>query len=728
MREAGPRGRTPALLSILPLVLIAAPLATGIPGELSPGAVQGSLLSIELAEARGAHEGGQAILDGLRHPAAEVRARAARAAGRWGAAGWEGARGPEAGAAAGGVLPREAGPLPPLAAMVRRDADPRARAEAVFALGQIGDPSSSAVLSAVTLDPSPSIRARALEALGKISGTPPGLLARSLGDPDPDPRGAAALALARLPGGAPTAGGPGDEGESLARTLAERLEKERDAQVRWKLAYLLSRRPELLLHREVRDRLLASLQSPSFLEAAFAAEAFGAAASRLPDLPPEPSPVEALERSASDRRQFWIARAASVRALSDLLPGKTIPGAAEPTPPCPLGPAAGQALLRLAGSPQLALEIHHFRRAVIAGLGKAGAPGAAPLSRMVETGVGGDLEAAIRAAGPFPDLVEAAGRRLRAMGDDPPERLRAALAAARSSAGDPGAFLADSSPRVRAAAVLAAGHPSKEVLVRALSDPDPAVRGAAAERIASGEGDAGTEDLARALGDAPAGEFWEVRAALVSALARKGDLSALRAALRDPHPTVARRAREALARAGEPPSGAGWEPPPPAAGERGPEFFSAALAGLRRDPRALIEVRGRGEVRLDLLVGEAPQTVAAFVRLARSGFYDGLSFHRVVTNWVVQGGDPRGSGYGGAGFSLRDETGPEPFLRGSVGIAKLDADDGSSQFFITHLPAPRLDGRFTLFARVIDGMEVVDRIEEGDAIGSIRIEGWRTSR
>jgi cyclophilin family peptidyl-prolyl cis-trans isomerase len=138
-------------------------------------------------------------------------------------------------------------------------------------------------------------------------------------------------------------------------------------------------------------------------------------------------------------------------------------------------------------------------------------------------------------------------------------------------------------------------------------------------------------------------------------------------------------------------------------------------------------VAERGEVRLEILVDDAPLAGASFLALARKGFYDGLTFHRVVPNWVVQGGDPRGDGWGDAGFALPDEPGPRPFLRGSVGIAKLDRNDGGCQFFITHLPAPRLDGRFTLFAQVIEGMDVVDRIEEGDVIESIRIDAWPPS-
>jgi cyclophilin family peptidyl-prolyl cis-trans isomerase/HEAT repeat protein len=702
--------RDRALAIALALIPIAgsADLA-GEPPPETPRAIQGALLAIELAEARGGPEDARPILDGLRNPEAGVRARAARAAGRWGAERWGRAPSRGAGSAAGSGVDPARDPLFLLQEVARGDADGKARVEAIFALGQIGDLASAADLSALTLDPVPVIRARALEALAKLPGASPAPIVRFLADPFPEVRGAAALALARILG--PAAGSRGGEiapgeGEGpLAALFAERLVQEVEATVRWKLAYLASRRPELLLRPEVRSRLLLAPGSPNFLEAAFAAAALAA-----PRVPRDAPLAEALENAAASPAQFWIARVECVRAISTL----------EAT-----GPGPGDGLLRLAESPGFPGQIHHLRRAVLSGLGRPGGDRAtALLLKVIEGGDGGDLEAAIGASGGQPELLAAAAKRLERSGGDRQDRLRAALAAARCQAGDPSAFLGDPSPRVRAAAVEAAGHPSKEAMARALADPAVAVRGAAAERIAAGEADVESEDLARAYRESRAADFWEVRAALVTALARKGDLPALRAAANDPHPTVARRAREALVKAGETPPAAD-APLPDRSSPASPEFFDSRRAGLSRNPRAFIDVRGRGEVRFDLLLDEAPQTVAAFVRLARKGFYDGLTFHRVVSNWVVQGGDPQGTGFGDAGFRLRDETGPEPFLRGSVGIAKLDRDDGSCQFFITHLPAPRLDGRYTLFARVIEGMEVVDRIEAGDVIGSIRIEGWK---
>ncbi len=100
--------------------------------------------------------------------------------------------------------------------------------------------------------------------------------------------------------------------------------------------------------------------------------------------------------------------------------------------------------------------------------------------------------------------------------------------------------------------------------------------------------------------------------------------------------------------------------------------------------------------------------------LARKGFFNGLQIHRVVPNFVVQDGDPRGDGEGGPGYTIRDELNERPYLRGTVGMALDWRDTGGSQFFITHSPQPHLDARYTVFGHVVNGMEVVDRIQQGD--------------
>ena len=117
----------------------------------------------------------------------------------------------------------------------------------------------------------------------------------------------------------------------------------------------------------------------------------------------------------------------------------------------------------------------------------------------------------------------------------------------------------------------------------------------------------------------------------------------------------------------------------------------------------------------------APLTVLHFLSLVKDKYYDGLSFHRVVPNFVVQGGDPRGDGSGGPGYMIRCEYSNAPYRRGTVGIATSGKDTGGSQWFVTLSPQPHLEGRYTVFAEVTSGMEVVDEIVPGDIIQSITI-------
>jgi cyclophilin family peptidyl-prolyl cis-trans isomerase len=129
----------------------------------------------------------------------------------------------------------------------------------------------------------------------------------------------------------------------------------------------------------------------------------------------------------------------------------------------------------------------------------------------------------------------------------------------------------------------------------------------------------------------------------------------------------------------------------------------------------------QGDIVLELKVNEAPGAVANFVSLARQHFYDSLYFHRVVPNFVAQGGDPRGDGSGSAPYTLRSEFGDLRYQEGSLGLASAGKDTESCQFFITHAPTPHLDGRYTIFAQVVKGLEVVYRLEIGDRILGVEL-------
>ena len=151
-----------------------------------------------------------------------------------------------------------------------------------------------------------------------------------------------------------------------------------------------------------------------------------------------------------------------------------------------------------------------------------------------------------------------------------------------------------------------------------------------------------------------------------------------------------------------------------------PELITPSVS-----PHVFIDT-DRGTIQFELAVNEAPLTADNFMRLARSGFYNGLLVHRVVPNYVVQTGDPRSDSEGGPGYTIRDELSPMPYLRGTVGMALDWADTGGSQFFITTTPQPQLDGRYPAFGRVIGGMDIVDQLQPGDVIRQIRV--WDGTR
>ncbi|MGB3392719.1 MAG: peptidylprolyl isomerase [Stenotrophomonas sp.] len=132
----------------------------------------------------------------------------------------------------------------------------------------------------------------------------------------------------------------------------------------------------------------------------------------------------------------------------------------------------------------------------------------------------------------------------------------------------------------------------------------------------------------------------------------------------------------------------------------------------------------RGLIKVELFADKAPLTVANFVNLAKRGFYDGLSFHRVIADFMVQGGCPEGSGRGGPGYRFEDETNNGVrHERGVLSMANAGPNTNGSQFFITHIKTDWLDGKHTVFGKVLEGLDVVDAIQQGDAINKITLEG-----
>jgi cyclophilin family peptidyl-prolyl cis-trans isomerase/HEAT repeat protein len=149
--------------------------------------------------------------------------------------------------------------------------------------------------------------------------------------------------------------------------------------------------------------------------------------------------------------------------------------------------------------------------------------------------------------------------------------------------------------------------------------------------------------------------------------------------------------------------------------------YKRALARAGRSVRALVTT-SKGSFTIELLPEAAALTVDNFVQLAQRGYFRNITFHRVVPNFVIQGGDPRGDGNGGPGYSIRCEVNQVLYDRAAVGMALSGKDTGGSQWFVTHAPQPHLDGGYTVFGHVVMGMDVVDKIVRGDVIQSIVIK------
>ncbi len=136
--------------------------------------------------------------------------------------------------------------------------------------------------------------------------------------------------------------------------------------------------------------------------------------------------------------------------------------------------------------------------------------------------------------------------------------------------------------------------------------------------------------------------------------------------------------------------------------------------------KAIIET-DKGNIVLELFENDAPDTVANFVKLINKGYYNGLKFHRVIPNFMVQGGCPVGNGTGGPGYAIKCEINPRKHLAGTLSMAHAGKDTGGSQFFITHSPQPHLDGVHTVFGQVTEGMDVVNAIRQGDVMKQVKV-------
>ncbi len=636
-------------------------------------------------------------------------------------------------------------------------ADPALREATATALGRIGEPAGVTYLSELLGDPEPAVRRAAAFALGGIDAPPPGVeeaeeargrarraLLLAVPDPDPEVGRLAAEALGKL--GAPLA--------DVVAALASQEPAERDRRLlpalfrfddeavvglataglaaddpelhRW-AAYALARNPRPGALERLRD--LVTDADPRVR--AWAARGLGIVGggedlARLAPLlaDPDPGPViEALRAGSALAAAVPDAAAGAgwegelVRLLADARPQVRL-AALEAAGPWAGTAAVGAALLAA------------VRRDGDAGT--AGADGTAPAPAWERAAA---LRSLARAPGSAarPEVVAAVEG---AAGAERP--LRQAAADAAAALADPAGaavlarLLVDPDAAVRStatAAALGAERPAAAADAAATAlvdrvlrdDPDAGVRAvvfdwlgehpvvpygeltkAAAETLRDGNEEAslGAVGALVARGQATAGERGGVVAVLEQLLDHRRWL-------------VRRAAADGLAALGRPRPAV--EAPDPKPGYA----YEEVLARTARE-REVAVVTGVGTLRLRLDCPRAPMTCLSFLDLAEQGFFDGLVFHRVVPDFVVQAGDPRGDGYGGPGYALRDEINRRRYRRGTLGMALAGPDTGGSQFFLCLAPQPHLDGGYTAFGEVVAGDDVLDRIVPGTVIEQIR--------
>jgi cyclophilin family peptidyl-prolyl cis-trans isomerase len=277
-------------------------------------------------------------------------------------------------------------------------------------------------------------------------------------------------------------------------------------------------------------------------------------------------------------------------------------------------------------------------------------------------------------------------------------------------------------PAVVAALVAAKAPEASQLMLEQLKMDDFALRAAAAAHLGELKVATAVPALIQAFERSRGDATYVARAAVLTAITRIDPAMArplLLEALKDREWAVRVRALALLREQGAAePADSVIRPAP--AGRPIDEAEWQSLITPQFSPHAYIET-DRGTIEIELAIQDAPLTVSNFITLARKGFFNGIAIHRVVPDFVVQDGDPRGDGEGGPGYTIRDEINQRPYLRGTVGMALDWEDTGGSQFFITHSPQPHLDGRYTVFGHVVEGLEVVDRIQQGDVVRRVRI-------
>jgi cyclophilin family peptidyl-prolyl cis-trans isomerase/HEAT repeat protein len=290
----------------------------------------------------------------------------------------------------------------------------------------------------------------------------------------------------------------------------------------------------------------------------------------------------------------------------------------------------------------------------------------------------------------------------------------------RSWVDDP-ALAAQAAPDVLRSLAAFKANDLGTVLRKQMTAKDVIVRATAAELLGELQPDeTNARLLAEALPVASRDELNDAALSILDSLAKQKTAAAneaIKTMLDSPDPLVRRRAAAHLKANG---AGDYSQRVASLASRNTAADYARALSRLGKSVRAIVST-DKGAFTIELLPDEAPLNVDNFARLAASGYFNNITFHRVVPNFVIQGGDPRGDGNGGPGYQIRCEINEVPYERGAVGMALSGKDTGGSQWFVTHSPQPHLDGGYTVFGRVVAGMDVVDRIARGDRIRSINV-------
>ncbi len=642
---------------------------------------------------------------------------------------------------------------PLLAGRLAASPDPWLRAKTALAAGRLRDPDASILLPPLLTDPEASVRraaafgsglsgdarlvpivarslrdadaataANAAEALGKLGGkgaTDALLAALAARDGATSTRAASALAMFRKP-----------EARTVSALVTVFEENSLAPELRRAAVYSLSRKPQ----PEAAPALRAVLRmkgegaaTPSSDEVAWAARGLGIlgdeeSAADLVTLARSPGVSVAVQAlgalySLSKKNLFSessdltrTTRSAALLRANDSLPGVAL--------------AALRLLGALPDSPEsrAALEENLLRKGwrgqsalvALTRLDAARAPDKAS-ARLEKQILGGTLEQRLGAA-----------EALEFLGDD--EKTGEGKRGIVSSDPLADALLSDPSARVRAAAVssLSKKKTAKRNawLLAALIDRDPAVREVALEEAAPLL-EKGSVELRRAWKSAFDGAFSsnepDFTVGALDAAAARGEAGrALVAAHANDADAVTRdKARRVLVeKYGA--EAASFRPIPVKTQLTGADYVRLARAANESSFSATVET-ARGTAVLDLDAEAAPITVESFRALAAKRFFDGIVIHRVVPDFVVQTGDPRGDGSGGPGYAIRDEINPLRYARGAVGMALSGPDTGGSQWFVTLAPQIHLDGGYTVFGGVRSGMDLFDRTEQDDALVSVRV-------